>query len=122
MIIEKLTNTLSDNEYTIINDFILENFDNSRLDTYEKIIIYSINNYIIGFLGISNNYLNQLCVKKEYRCQGIAKILLEYDRKILIDKIYLFVDKNKSDTQYLLHFYLKNGFIIDYENREEYKM
>lgn len=122
MIIEKLVDNLSWKEHIEINNFILNNFDNSRLDTYDKVIIYKENDYLIGFLGISNNYLNQLCVKKEYRCKGIATTLLKYARKILIGIIYLFIDKNKLNTDYLVNFYKKNGFIIEYENNEEYKM
>jgi hypothetical protein len=38
------------------------------------------------------------------------------------EPIYLFVDKNKSTTDYLVNFYKKYDFVIDVENDIEYKM
>jgi hypothetical protein len=38
------------------------------------------------------------------------------------EPIYLFVDKNKSTTEYLVNFYKKHEFDIEYENDVEYKL
>ena len=53
---------------------------------------------------------------------GIATGLINKSKEILQDTIYLFVDKNKSNTEYLVKFYEKNDFIIEYENDIEFKM
>jgi len=61
-------------------------------------------------------------VDVKYRNKGIATDMLNEARNILDDKIFLFIDKNKYNTEVLLKFYKKNGFLIEYENDVEYKM
>ncbi len=113
-------NELDKKERLDINNLILENFEKSRLKTYETVIYYSYNNNIIAFVGLYfiNKYLslNQLCVHKNYRKNGLATNLLK-----IIDNLYfsisqiLYIDKNKDTTNYLFNFYSKNGFKeIDY--------
>ena len=41
---------------------------------------------------------------------------------ILENPVHLFVDKNKSNTEYLVEFYKKKDFTLEYENDIEYKM
>ena len=64
----KRVNELDKKERLDINNLILENFEKSRLKTYETVIYYSYNNNIIAFVGLYfiNKYLslNQLCVHK----------------------------------------------------------
>jgi len=116
----KRVDELDKKERLDINNLILENFEKSRLKTYETIIYYSYNNNIIAFVGLYfiNKYLslNQLCVHKNYRKNGLATNLLK-----IIDNLYfsisqiLYIDKNKDTTNYLFNFYSKNGFKeIDY--------
>lgn len=116
----KRVNELDKKERLDINNLILENFEKSRLKTYETVIYYSYNNNIIAFVGLYfiNKYLslNQLCVHKNYRKNGLATNLLK-----IIDNLYfsisqiLYIDKNKDTTNCLFNFYSKNGFKeIDY--------
>ena len=116
----KRVDELDKKERLNINNLILENFEKSRLKTYETVIYYSYNNNIIAFVGLYfiNKYLslNQLCVHKNYRKNGLATNLLK-----IIDNLYfsisqiLYIDKNKDTTNYLFNFYSKNGFKeIDY--------
>lgn len=116
----KRVDELNKKERLDINNLILENFEKSRLKTYETVIYYSYNNNIIAFVGLYfiNKYLslNQLCVHKNYRKNGIATNLFK-----VIDNLYfsisqiLYIDKNKDTTNYLFNFYSKNGFKeIDY--------
>jgi GNAT superfamily N-acetyltransferase len=98
------------------------NFSENRFEDYIKTITYKKNNAIIGFVGIYDNLLNQLCTDKEYRNQGIATRILNVAKQTMKTPIFLFIDKNKQNTQYLLKFYFSNGFYIDYENDVEYKM
>ena len=122
MIVYKLVKDLNEDEIFRCIRLINSNFKKNRFNTYSSVIYYIIGNDIIGFIGISDNYLNQVCVNINYRNRGIASQLLQKSKEILQESIYLFIDKNKSNTDYLVNFYIKNGFLIDLENDVEYKM
>jgi ribosomal protein S18 acetylase RimI-like enzyme len=124
MIVIKSKAQLTYDETSKCNQLIEENFGNSRLPTYEKVIYYILENKIVGFVGICDNYLNQLCTDINYRNQGIASELIESARNMLGGTIYLFINKTKdrADTDNLLKFYTKRNFNIEFENEVEYKM
>jgi ribosomal protein S18 acetylase RimI-like enzyme len=122
MIVYKLIKDLTEDEIFRCIKLLNSNFKKNRFNTYSSIIYYIIGSNIIGFVGISDNYLNQLCVNSNYRNRGIATGLINKSKEILQDTIHLFVDKNKSNTEYLVKFYEKNDFIIEYENDIEFKM
>jgi len=122
MIVYKLIKDLTEDEIFRCIKLLNSNFKKNRFNTYSSIIYYIIGSNIIGFVGISDNYLNQLCVNINYRNRGIATGLINKSKEILQDTIHLFVDKNKSNTEYLVKFYEKNDFIIEYENDIEFKM
>ena len=48
--------------------------------------------------------------------------LINKSKEVLEKPLHLFVDKNKYNTDYLIEFYKKNNFIIEYENDIEVKM
>ena len=99
------------------------NFKKNRFNRYSSVIYYVIGSDIIGFIGISDNYLNQICTNVNYRNRGIAsKMISQAKEELGAEPIYLFVDKNKSTTEYLVNFYKKHDFDIEYENDVEYKM
>jgi len=122
MISMRLIKNLTNTEIDECNNLIDFNFNNNRFNDYTNVIIYIINNKIIGFIGIYDNLLNQLCTDIEYRRMGIASKLLDTCKKILKKPMSLFIDKNKESTEYLLNFYLKREFKIEFENDIEYKM
>jgi len=122
MIFIKLIEELNIEEKNKCINLINNNFENNRFDTYEKVIFYKCNNDIAGFVGIKENGLNQLCTDIKYRKKGIACNILEIAKSLFNKSIYLYVCKNKKDTEYLFNFYKKSGFVIDIENDIEYKM
>jgi len=122
MISIKPVTSLTNNEIYNCNQIINANFEKNRLNDYKTVIIYKKNKEIIGFLGIYDNLLNQICTDIEYRRKGIAKQLIDTSKKILKKPINLYIDKNKKNTEYLLNYYLKNEFEIELENELEYKM
>lgn len=122
MIYFKLLNNLSEKEYKECNDLINANFKNNRINENKNVIIYSHNKKIIGFIGIKDNTLNQLCTNIEYRKKGIATKILEIAKKMLKGDLILYIDKHKDSTEYLLDFYDNKGFKILEENNVEYKM
>ena len=101
---------------------INKNFAENRFDTYQDIITFSKKNKIIGFVGISDNHLNQLCTMKHNRRQGIATQILNFAKQKLDCPIYLYIDKNTEKTERLLRFYTNRNFKIEHENDVEYKM
>jgi ribosomal protein S18 acetylase RimI-like enzyme len=123
MIVYKLMKDLNEEEIFRCIRLINSNFKKNRFNTYSSVIYYIIGSDIIGFIGISDNYLNQICTNVNYRNKGIAsKMISRAKEELGGEPIYLFVDKNKSTTEYLVIFYKKSKFIIECENDLEYKM
>jgi ribosomal protein S18 acetylase RimI-like enzyme len=122
MIVIKSKTELTCEEIAKCTKLIEETFGTNRFDSYEKVIYYVIDDKIVGFIGISDNYLNQICTDINYRNNGIASKLIESVRNILGGTIYLFINKNNKDCDNLLTFYIKRNFNIEYENEVEYKM
>lgn len=125
MIVKKKLVELDIEEKEKINCLILSCFINSRLESYDEIIFYLLEDNIIGFVGLNIDInfinINQLCVKYNYRNKGIATILLKYIEEFSTTNLILYVDKNKNNTEELYNFYLKRGYIAE-ENEIEYKM
>ena len=106
-----------------LNNFILQSFEKSRIDDYTYFVYCKNNGIIIGFVGLYyiNNYLsiNQLCVHPNHRNKGVATSILNFIKRIYKKShLILYIDKNKSSTNYLHDFYLKYGFkdMIDINN------
>jgi hypothetical protein len=114
MIIRKKILELKDQEKEKINNLILSCFSNSRLETYDEVIYYQIEDNIIGFLGlqiyIDFSIINQLCVISNYRNQGIATILLKSLEDNFTTNLILYIDKNQENTTKLYNFYLNRGY------------
>jgi len=125
MIVKKKLVELDIEEREKINYLILSCFINSRLESYDEIIFYLLENNIIGFIGLNIDInfinINQLCVKYNYRNKGIATKLLKYIEENSTTNLILYVDKNKNNTEKLYNFYLKRGYNAE-ENEIEYKM
>jgi GNAT superfamily N-acetyltransferase len=125
MIVRKKLVELDGEEKEKINYLILSYFSNSRLESYDEIIYYTLDDNIIGFIGLDINidyaFINQLCVNSKYRNKGIATTLLKYVEDIIKTNLILYVDKNKNNTENLYNFYLNRGYTGE-ENKIEYKM
>lgn len=125
MIVKKKLVELNIEEKEKINCLILSCFINSRLESYDEIIFYLLEDTIIGFIGLNIDInfinINQLCVKYNYRNKGIGTKLLKYIEDLSTINLILYVDKNKNNTEELYNFYLKRGYIAE-ENEIEYKM
>ena len=125
MIVKKKLVELDIEEKEKINYLILSCFINSRLESYDEIIFYLLEDNIIGFIGLNIDInfinINQLCVKYNYRNKGIATKLLKYIEENSTTNLILYVDKNKNNTEELYNFYLNRGYTGE-ENEIEYKM
>jgi GNAT superfamily N-acetyltransferase len=125
MIVKKKLVELDIEKKDKINCLILSCFSNSRLESYDEIIFYLLEDNIIGFVGLNIDInfinINQLCVEYNYRNKGIATELLKYIEENSTTKLILYVDKNKNNTEKLYNFYLNRGYIGE-ENEIEYKI
>jgi|TARA_Y100000385_G_C12684365_1_gene463518 hypothetical protein len=117
-----LVNNLTTEQKIQCNELIDNNFKVNRFNDYTNVVIYILGNNIVGFVGIYDNLLNQLCTSIENRRSGIATKIINTCIKTMKKPINLFIDKDKETTDYLLSFYTKRKFEIEYENDVEYKM
>lgn len=116
MIFIKSINELLNNEKIDINKLINSCFDTNRLNTYDTVIYYK-NDIIVGFIGLEKNkyknitILNQICVKHDYRNQGICSYMLNILKSSFKSTKYiLYIDKFKDNTNILYNFYIKHFF------------
>lgn len=95
------------------HDFLIEedfNFFKSQIPLVYlpqlSVFSYTLNNEIVGFMGIDGNKLEMLFIHNSYRGKGIGKSLLKYAIDILkIEK----VDVNEQNIR-AIGFYNKFGF------------
>lgn len=111
------------NDVSLILPFIKKFFPQYSLDNnpYEKVIVYKINNDIIGFVSFSLIYermeINYIAVDVSYRRCGCAQKMFDFILKnYMVENISLEVNQNNKEA---INFYLKNGFEIK-ANRKNY--
>lgn len=93
------------NNYEYVKD-ILPNVD---------IYVYILNEHIVGFVGVNNNYIEGIFVDINNQHRGIGTALLD---KIKEDKEKLKLRVYKKNTN-AIKFYEKNNFIIISESIDE---
>ena len=100
--------------YFISKKYWLEQFDNVKLALPQsEIYVYEINNKdIVGFIGLSDDYIEGLFVDVNYQSTGIGKQLLDYIKNIKICLSLNVYEKNDRATR----FYLRECFTIQSEN------
>lgn len=110
-------------DISLILPFIKKFFPQYSLDNnpYEKVIVYKINNDIIGFVSFSLIYermeINYIAVDVSYRRCGCAQKMFDFILKnYMVENISLEVNQNNKEA---INFYLKNGFVIK-ANRKNY--
>ena len=74
MIVYKLVKDLNEDEIFRCIRLINSNFKKNRFNTYSSVIYYIIGSDIIGFIGISDNYLNQVCVNINMKIKAIKNL------------------------------------------------
>lgn len=93
------------NEYWLDNYIILKDiFPQAEIYIYEDIITQDI----VGFIGLSNNYIEGIFVKEAFRSKGVGKALLDYAKQI------------KSHLS--LRVYQKNIRAVSFYKREQFKI
>lgn len=73
-----------------------------------EILVYTINENIIGFIGLNDNYIEGIFIKKDFQGKGIGTELLKYlmkEKEELSLRVY---EKNSK----AIKFYTNNSFKI----------
>lgn len=102
------------------HSFIPPNYWESNFDTVKELMplaeIYvyedDCTKQIDGFIGMNDNYIEGIFVKKAVQSKGIGKQLLNHAKKCKSALRLSVYQKNKKATQ----FYLREEFVIQSEN------
>lgn len=73
-----------------------------------EILVYTINENIVGFIGLNDNYIEGIFIKKDFQGKGIGTELLKYlmkEKEELSLRVY---EKNSK----AIKFYTNNSFKI----------
>lgn len=73
-----------------------------------EILVYTINENIVGFIGLNDNYIEGIFIKKDFQGKGIGTELLKYLMKEK-EKLSLRVYEKNSKA---IKFYTNNSFKI----------
>lgn len=80
-----------------------------------EIYVYIIKEKIVGFIGLSNNYIQGIFVDTNNQCSGIGTSLLN---KVKENRYNLTLSVYKKNLN-AINFYRKNGFVIKNESIDE---
>lgn len=96
----------------IPKEYWTSNFDMVKEQLLQaEVYVDTSENSIQGFVGIQKEYIAGIFVKKEYRCVGIGKQLLDYAKRIHSELTLNVYQKNKR----ALEFYMREGFTVQSE-------
>ena len=103
------------------HDFIPADYWNNQTEYVEKallqaeVYVYGDGSRILGFAGLTGDYLAGIFVRSDLRSKGIGRLLLEHlksGRRCLTLHVY-------KENAAALRFYKKNGFQISAEDIDE---
>ena len=79
-----------------------------------EVFIYETEKRILGFIGLSGDYIEGIFVDEAVRSQGIGKQLLDYVKQEH-QELYLqvYVENERAES-----FYKREGFLVEKEERE----
>lgn len=106
------------NENIKAHEFISKEYWNNNYNYVKAILpnaeiyVYVLNETILGFVGLNNNYIEGIFVDTNSQCKGIGTSLLNKVKENK-DNLTLCVYKKNRNA---INFYKKNGFIILREN------
>lgn len=101
--------------------YIDESYWKARYDNVKQMIsesevyVCEKSEQIIGFIGLSDNYIAGLFVASDFQSQGIGKRLLGYVKAFKPELSLQVYRKNRN----AIRFYLKEGFVVESEAVDE---
>lgn len=105
----------------LAHDFINETYWKNQYDHVKKLIpeseiyVCEKSGHILGFIGLSGNYIAGLFVSSVFQSQGIGKRLIEYVRTFKKELSLNVYQKNIKAVS----FYQREGFRIEAETMDE---
>lgn len=99
------------------HDFIPETYWKGQFENVKKLIpasdvyVCEKSNKIVGFIGLSENYIAGIFVASDFQSYGIGKSLLDY-AKVLRPELYLHVYQKNTRA---VKFYQREHFVIEAE-------
>lgn len=99
------------------HDFIPETYWKSQFDNVKKIIpesevyVCEVSDKIVGFIGLSENYIAGIFVVSDFQSHGIGKKLLDYAKRLKHELCLHVYQKNTRAVK----FYQREGFVIESE-------
>ncbi|OFI45758.1 GNAT family N-acetyltransferase [Floricoccus penangensis] len=105
------------------HDFIPEDYWKNNFEMVKEILpqaeVYvfeeETDGVIVGFVGLTDNYIAGIFVRNDYQAKGIGSQLLDYIKEIKPSLKLSVYEKNTS----AIDFYKKAGFVIESENIDE---
>ena len=103
------------------HDFINENYWKNKyhyvktLISESEVYVYEKSGQVIGFIGLSGDYIAGLFVTSDFQSRGIGKKLLDYV-KTFKPKLYLSVYQKNCNA---VRFYQREGFVKESESVDE---
>lgn len=105
------------------HDFIPEDYWKNNFEMVKEILpqaeVYvfeeETDGKIVGFVGLTDNYIAGIFVRNDYQAKGIGSQLLDYIKEIKPSLKLSVYEKNIS----AIEFYKKADFVIESENIDE---
>ena len=104
------------------HDFISRNYWQENYKLVEKmlpdatIFVYEEGNVILGFIGLTENYIAGIFVDANSQSQGIGKALLDHVKKSSSQLLLQVYKKNSRAVR----FYIREGFAVLNEQTDEH--
>lgn len=100
----------------IADSYWLANYDAAKTGIMaSEIYVYQNQDEIIGFVGLSENYIAGIFVLADFQSKGIGKKLLDYVKRIKSTLTLSVYEKNTKAVK----FYQREGFTIAAENMDD---
>jgi len=103
------------------HDFITENYWLGNYDLVKKILldatvfVYEEDNAILGFVGLTENYIAGIFIDENSQSEGIGKALIDYVKKSYSELSLQVYKKNPHAVK----FYLRFNFVVSNEQTDE---
>ncbi|WP_423363088.1 GNAT family N-acetyltransferase [Mycoplasma sp. P36-A1] len=102
--------------YYINSNYWYDNFDYVKAAINNSdIYLYKVKNEIVGFIGLTNNYIAGIFIKEDYQKKGIGQLLINHVKNNNSTLELTVYQKNKQ----AISFYFNNDFLIKDKSLDE---
>lgn len=103
------------------HDFIIEDYWQENYELVKKMLpdatvfVYEEHNAILGFIGLTENYIAGIFIDANSQSKGIGKALLDYVKKSYPELSLQVYKKNSRAVK----FYLREDFVVSNEQTDK---